>query len=278
MLLAMGVLLQFAGAPALPFADVGLMPKDEANLLLASVSAVTRRPVTAAAVTFSPHNQPILFWSLSASPVMIPFLAFNRFIRATVGPLFIVLALMLVPSTFFILDLIIYIFPGLWLRHIKGILGGSTGSTVAVLIAISLTLSAVVAWFGLQWIARRYRRRQLSDQTFLFDTLWLSVSFLVSAFLMGDVPFGYLLGLVPFALYKMTVGYGLRRLAAGAEPLPKARLLFLRVFGSSSRAEKLFDLLAARWRYAGSIQLISATDVARSRFEPDEFLISSTAG
>jgi hypothetical protein len=34
----------------------------------------------------------------------------------------------------------------------------------------------------------------------------------------------------------------------------------------------LFDLLAARWRYGGSIQLISATDVARGRFEPDEFL------
>jgi len=48
--------------------------------------------------------------------------------------------------------------------------------------------------------------------------------------------------------------------------------LYLRVFGSARRAEKLFDVLAARWRHAGSIQLISATDVARGRFEPDEFL------
>ena len=82
----------------------------------------------------------------------------------------------------------------------------------------------------------------------------------------------HLLGLLPFALYKVTVGYGLKRVAARAERLPKSRLLFLRVFGSSSRSEKLLDLLAARWRYAGSIQLISATDVARGRFEPDEFL------
>ena len=81
-----------------------------------------------------------------------------------------------------------------------------------------------------------------------------------------------MLGLLPFALYKITVGYGLKRVAARAEPLPKSRMLFLRVFGSSSRSEKLLDLLAARWRYAGSIQLISATDVARGRFEPDEFL------
>jgi hypothetical protein len=54
-----------------------------------------------------------------------------------------------------------------------------------------------------------------------------------------------------------------------AQSLRKARLLFLRVFGSPTRSEKLFDLLAARWRYAGSIELIGATDVARGRFEPD---------
>src|SRR4029450_5081774 len=39
-----------------------------------------------------------------------------------------------------------------------------------------------------------------------------------------------------------------------------------------SPREKLLHFPAARWRYAGSIQLISATDVARGRFEPDEFL------
>jgi hypothetical protein len=70
----------------------------------------------------------------------------------------------------------------------------------------------------------------------------------------------------------MTVRLGLKRLATRARPQQKARLLFLRVFGSSSRSEKLFDLLAARWRYAGNIHLISAGDVARARFEPDEFL------
>ena len=266
-----GVLLQLAGVPGLPFADVGLIPKDQAALVLSFASAVTGLPVTAATVTFSPLTQPILFWGLSAAPMMIPLIAFNRFIRGTVGPLFISLALMMVLSTFIIMDLVFYTSAGIWLAgHIKGVFGGST---LAVLMVMSLTLSAIVAWFGLLWIARRYRRRQLSDQTFLFDALWLSVSLWVSVYLMrGHNQFRYLLGLLPFALYKITVRYGLKRPAARAEPLPKARLLFLRVFGSSSRSEKLFDLLAARWRYAGSIQLISATDVARGRFEPDEFL------
>jgi hypothetical protein len=247
------------------------MPKDEAALLLSFASAVTGHPVTAAAVTFSPHNQPFLFWSLSAAPVIIPFLAFNRFIRGTVGPLFINLALLMVLSSVLIMDLALYTSPGIWLaRHIKGMFGGST---LAVLMVISLILSAFIAWFALLWIARRYRCKQLSDQTFLLDALWLSVSLCVSVYLMGNNGhFRYVLGLLPFALYKVTVGYGLKRLAARAEPLPRARLLFLRVFGSPSRSERLFDLLAGRWRYAGSVQLISATDVARGRFEPDEFL------
>jgi len=68
------------------------------------------------------------------------------------------------------------------------------------------------------------------------------------------------------------VGWSLRPSAKAIGTLPEARLLYLRVFGSARRAERLFDLLAARWRHAGSIQLISATDIARGRFEPDEFL------
>jgi hypothetical protein len=271
MLPAMGVFLQLAGAPALPFADVGLMAEDQAVLVLSTVSAVTGQPVTAETVTISPLSQPILFWSLAAAPLILPLLFFNRFIRGTVGPLFISLALMMTLSTFVIGDLVLYTSPGVWLAgHIKEIF---RDSTYALLLVTSLTLSAVLAWFGLLWIARRYRRRQFSDQTFFLDSLWLSVSFWLSVYLMGDNgQFRYLLGVLPFALYKITVGYGLKRLAARAEPLPKARLLFLRVFGSSSRSENLFDLLAARWRYAGGIWLVSATDVARGRFEPDEFL------
>ncbi|HEY5893420.1 MAG TPA: hypothetical protein VIT91_09330 [Chthoniobacterales bacterium] len=270
-LLIMGLLLHVVGAPRLPFTDVGLMTKAQADLLLSFARTVTGKQTAATAVTFSPVLQPIAFWSLSAAPVLIPFLAFNRFIRGTVGPLFIILALIMVLSSFLIIDLLLYTPPGVWLAsHLKGIFGDST---YRILVVISLILSAVVAWFGLLWIARRYRRKHLSDQTFLFDALWLSVSLCVSVYLMGsNDQFRYLLGLLPFAFYKITVGYGLKRIAVRAESLPKARLLFLRVFGSPRRSERLFDLLAARWRYSGSIQLISATDVVRGRFEPDEFL------
>jgi hypothetical protein len=267
----MGMLLHLAGAPRLSFADVGLLQKNVEALILAYTSTVTGLRVTAEAVTFSPLWQPIIFWGLAGAPLAIPIVFFNRFIRGTVGPLFISVALALVLSTFVIGDLALYTSPGVWLvRYGVAIF---RDWTYVVLLVVSFVLSAVVAGLGLLWIARRYRRRRVSDQAFLFDTLWLSTSFWLCVYLMGGHnEFRYVLGLVPFALYKMTARLGLRRLATEATRVPQGRLLFLRVFGGSSRSEKLFDLLAARWRYAGEIRLIGATDVARGRFEPDELL------
>jgi hypothetical protein len=37
-------------------------------------------------------------------------------------------------------------------------------------------------------------------------------------------------------------------------------------------AERLFDLLGSRWRYAGPIHMIGAPDLASSTIDPDEFL------
>ena len=272
-LLAMGEVLQLAGAPTLSLSDVTLMTGAERAFLLSFVSALIGDRVSGDAVAFSPAVQPILFWGLARSPILIPVIAFNRLVRGTVGPLFITIGLMMTVVTLGSMNLFSNS-PGLWLLgRIKGMLHGSVPGTVAAVAVIGLTLSAALAWLGLRWTAERYRRARTSDQLFLFDALWLSVSGFVSVYLNYDFhPFRYLLGLLPFALYRLVVGFGLKPIAVSRGGVPAARLLFLRVFGSSSRSERLFDLLAARWRYAGSIQLISAMDVARGRFEPDEFL------
>ena len=220
---AIGVLLAAAGVPRLPFADVGLMEKREAALLLAYASAVTGQPVTADTVTFSPLLQPILFWSLAASPFLILALFFNRFVRGTVGPLFVSLALVVVLSTFVIGDVMLETSPGVWLlSHIKNTFGDST---LAILIGLSVALSGILASVGLLWVVRQYRHRRFNDQTFLFDSLWLSTSCWVCVYLMGESEhFSYLLGLLPFGLYKLTVGYGLRGFASRARRLPTVRL------------------------------------------------------
>ncbi len=266
---AVGLLLELAGAQPLPFADVGLMPKDEATLMLSFASAATGRTINPESVTFSPFLQPILFWSLTASPILLVCIAFNRLVRGTVGPVFVNVALIMVLSTLFITDVVLGTSAGLWfVRNLKRVFGGAT---LQLLWVIGAAVSAFAAWFGLRWIARSYHRKQLSDQMFLFDSLWLSMSIFLSVLLMNHLA-GYLLGLVPFVLYRVVVRHGLKPLAARAGSLPGVHLLFLRVFGSPSRSERLFDLLSARWRYAGSIQVISGADVARARFEPDEFL------
>ncbi len=69
------------------------------------------------------------------------------------------------------------------------------------------------------------------------------------------------------------------RAARQRKPL---RLLLLRVFNRRDRrgrvtsrrgdAERLFDLLGSRWRYAGPIAMIGAPDLASSTIDPDEFL------
>ena len=264
---AIGALLQLAGAPALPLTEVGVMPEAEGAFVLSIASAIVGRTVAPESVTFAPLGQPIVFWGLTATPLFVVVVAFSRPVRATVGPLFVTLALIMLVSAIVLMDVAIGSPFGEW---VKGYLNSVT-TTLATLWLVATAVSACVAWFGVRRIARGYSDKRSSDQTFLFDSLWLSATMFVCVALMTRTSV-YLLGLLPFALYKLVVRYGLRPLAAAAEPLPNARLLYLRVFGSPSRSEKLFDLLSARWRYAGSIQLISATDVLRSRFEPDELL------
>ena len=270
----LGIVLQLAGAPSLSFTELAEAEpalKEEAGLLLPMTSAVLGTPVSPDSILISPSSQPVYFWALTGAPLMIPLLTFNRFVRGTVGPLFTMTALIVLVTILVINDLWLDTPWGVALAtQLKQVAGNST---FAVIMAISGALSLVMAVSGLRWMAGRYRRRQLSDQMFLFDALWLAASLWVTVYLMGDRrPFYYLLGLVPFALYWITVRYGLRPMKTTSDTLPEASLLYLRVFGSARRAEKLFEVLAARWRHAGSIQLVSATDVARGRFEPDEFL------
>jgi hypothetical protein len=267
MLLVMGILLELAGAPKLPLNDVPIIGPELRELMLSFVRSIMGEAATAKPISFSPHTQPILFFALSAMPIFLVVIGFNRFIRATVGPLFIAVALLLMLGQFAITDLVIATVPKSIIRQLLG------GSPYVAVMVSGFILAGALTCVVLVWTVRRYRQMKLSDQTFLFDVLWLSASLFVCFYLMGNEPrFSYLLGLLPFAFYKLILWYGFRRFVVSARPLPNARLLFLRVFGSAARSEKLFDLLAARWRYAGSVQVISGTDIARSRFEPDEFL------
>jgi hypothetical protein len=121
-------------------------------------------------------------------------------------------------------------------------------------------------------MSKRYARKQTSEQILLLDSFWLSTTFMVSIIAAFQVEFYALLGLLPFVLYKLVVWAGLRRRVRAAREGRELRLLLLRVFGSKRSSEWLLKRLSHRWRYAGSIQLIAAPDLAATNLELDELL------
>jgi len=64
----------------------------------------------------------------------------------------------------------------------------------------------------------------------------------------------------------------LRPALAAAQTKPQTRLLLLGVFGFGRRSRRLLDLLGARWRLIGSIDLIAVPDLASSTVEPSTFI------
>jgi hypothetical protein len=136
---------------------------------------------------------------------------------------------------------------------------------------IAMLLFLPLGWLAIAWVRYLYDRKWFSEQTLVFDSIWLLETLIVChATVHAAGPTGWL-GLSVFAVYKLITWIGLRPLATAAAGRQPARVLLLRTFGFRRR-ERFFDLLGARWRYAGPIQLIAAPDLAARSIDPDEFL------
>jgi hypothetical protein len=128
-----------------------------------------------------------------------------------------------------------------------------------------------LGWLAIAWVRYLYHRKWFSEQSLVFDSIWLfETLWLCRESTYEGGPIG--LGLSVFAVYKLISWIGLRPLLTAAAGRQPARLLLLRTFGFRRRSERFFDLLGARWRYAGPIQLIAAPDLAARSIDPDEFL------
>ena len=156
----------------------------------------------------------------------------------------------------------------------------ATGVTSAVTVSklcqvgdvIGMLLFLPLGWLAIAWVRYLYDRKWFSEQSLVFDSIWLFETLWLCQRNHYEVgPRGWL-GLSVFAVYKLITWIGLRPLATAAAGRPPARLLLLRTFGFRRRTERFFDLLGARWRYAGPIQLIAAPDLAARSIDPDEFL------
>ncbi len=122
---------------------------------------------------------------------------------------------------------------------------------------------------GYVWLtARLYRSKWTSDQTLLIVQWWF-VSSLWWMMLLGvQGGAAWLLSAVPYVLFMAVLAVGLRIPPPGRG----VRLLLLRTFGARGRSTRLVSVLARQWRWIGSVELITAPDVASETLEPDEFL------
>jgi hypothetical protein len=135
-----------------------------------------------------------------------------------------------------------------------------------------------VCWQGLRWLGRLYERKTFSDAQLLVDAWWLIVIFIFSVFLVID--FGWVglpLGLMAFVAYRVVVAAALALWRPGDAWLGNRRLLLLRVFGFQRRTERLFDTVAQRWRWLGSVKIIAGADLATRLIGPGD-LISFMGG
>jgi hypothetical protein len=138
------------------------------------------------------------------------------------------------------------------------------------LLAIAIGLPLLLLAYG--WtIVRVYQAKWASDQTLLILQWWF-VSALWWTMLLGTQ--GELAALLGLAPYLLLVGLLLviavtRRNHRADRPV---RLLLLRTFGARERSSRLLRDLTRQWRWIGSVELITAPDLASETLEPDEFL------
>ncbi|MFO0522093.1 MAG: hypothetical protein ACK515_16995 [bacterium] len=129
-----------------------------------------------------------------------------------------------------------------------------------------------LAWRGTAALTARYRARRFSDMQLLADAWWgVIAAFGVAALWQygGWLALGCATG--AWACYFVSVRLLLRIQRTGSAAGGPS-LLLLRVFGHQARTERLFDAVAAHWRFTGPVAMIAGADLAVRSIDVDEAL------
>jgi tetratricopeptide (TPR) repeat protein len=241
------------------------------GLVCLRIASGSTPPMVLFGVTVPALFQGLVFWALSVglSPFLLLFL--NRRIRAVGPPL---LLLMGVASVGSLLVQVLAFLPAS--RHgvvrVLSALMLPEALWIPAIILVGMLVFLPLAWAALALLRAVHNAKWINDQTMVIDSIWLFQALLLSSSLISDIGLAGWVGLSAFALYKAITVVGMLPLALAARRRTPSRLLLLRVFRRQRSSERLFDLLAARWRHAGPIRMIGAPDLAASTIDPDEFL------
>ena len=228
-------------------------------------------PLQIGTVTVPPLLQGLVFWtlSLSYSPFLLLFM--NRAVRAIGPPL---LAMMLVLTASSALALIAVATPTGTTATAKLVaaLHVPVSLFLPFVMLLGMLASAPLAWLAGRLLRAAYAGKRLTDQSLMIDAIWLFQAGVLSLSLIQNMgPAGWV-GLSAVGVHKAVTLIGMWPASRVARRRTPVRLLLLRVFGRRRRSERLYDLLSARWRYAGPIHMIGAPDLASSTIDPDKFL------
>lgn len=129
----------------------------------------------------------------------------------------------------------------------------------------------LMAWPLLAGIATLYRRRLISDQSLLVDSVWFLHGLFAAMFGSNrGLTIIVLAACVPFLVFKVVSRLGFA--ITGREAGRPRNLLLLRVFALGDRSKELFRAIAMPWRHTGPVRLITGPDLATETIEPHEFL------
>ncbi len=154
-------------------------------------------------------------------------------------------------------------------RLVLGLGGASFPRLLFLLLALPVGLAC---WYALRWLARRFEAKAFSDVQLVVDSWWLIAIFIVAVELSSSRGWSALFALLAFPVYRIVLELCLRMRPAAGAGASHARLLVLRVFGFRSRSEALFDAIAQRWRFVGSVGIIAGTDLVGRTIDPGDLI------
>lgn len=216
-------------------------------------------------------QQLLILWVISNVPASILIYFFiNRQIRGA-GVMVMFFLVLCVTGAVLMLGLAGAIPSYMLLLNKLGAMLKLNGATVFTLIPLSgILLFAIIGWFALQQVGKLYVQKKMNDNSLVTDGVMLLFALAQTLTLAFENSYWGFSGILIFIAWKI-VAYALERMMKTKNGQP-VNLLILRVFRLGKKSERLFDRLAADWRYIGPVQLIAGPDLVTSTIEPHEII------
>ena len=214
----------------------------------------------------------MLWLLLTLVPTIVLAAVMFRRIR-TVGPL-VLPPLALVLIAFVLLAIMLPFWPSVaaLIEKSWGLLPQDSGTVSLMLFLGGAATLFALAWSRIRSIAIRYERRELSEEGFQIDTIFLFFAVIQSVSMTGFIAIGLLFGLFAYTAYRAVMFVGMRALGKFLPAHDGFNLLLLRVFRLERKSERLFSILRPIWLRQGRLSMIAGPDLAGSIVGPHEIV------